>query len=94
MFFLEQAKEVAQHPQWSKLLACYYETVKTAYQQELAKAGEAPDLQAKGEAGRRARRRALQAMLEGVDLAALETAWQRWIIELEDPWPDQRERRR
>ncbi len=92
VYFLKHSKEVAAHPQWSKLLQVYFDGVKAAYGDELKKAGENPGLNQKQFAGALARKAALKTMLEGVDLPALEKAWKKWVVEMKDPWPSQRKK--
>lgn len=94
VYFLRNAKEVAQHERWSKILTDYFANVKAAYAEELAKAGDNPDLQAKMEAGFRARKAAHGKTFDGIDLAALEQAWKKWVVDLKDPWPELRKKRK
>ena len=91
--FLKHGKEAAQNPQWSKLLPTYFEAVKAAYQKE------AKDLAKGDERGRhvaafQARKAALAKTLEGIDLPALEAAWRKYVVEMKDPWPALRKKRR
>ena len=94
VFFLKNAKEVAGNPQWSKLLQVYFDTVKSAYRTEIDKAGAAPDLAGKQVAGFQARKVALAKATEGIDLAQLEAAWRKWVVDMKDPWPSQRKKRK
>lgn len=94
VYFLKNAKEVAQHERWSKILDGYFESVKAAYQEELKQAGAEPDLRAKTEAGFRARKTALTKTFDGIDLQELEDVWRQWVIDLKDPWPAQRQKRK
>ena len=92
VFFLKQSKEAAAHPLWSKLLQTYYDGVKSLYAAELAALGPAPNLEAKGQAGARARVAALKKALEGIDLAELEKVWRKWVVDMKDPWPSKRKK--
>ncbi|MBZ0153518.1 MAG: hypothetical protein K8J09_18490 [Planctomycetes bacterium] len=92
LFFLKNAKEVAAHPVWSKLLDTYLTAIKASYGEEIKKVGEAPDLAQKQVAAFAARRVALAKMLEGVDVKELETAWKRYVIDMKDPWPSLRKK--
>jgi hypothetical protein len=95
LFFLLQSKEAKAHPQWSRLLATYLGSIKQAYRDELGKlGGDKATLEHKQVASFNARKVALAAMLDGIDLPALEAAWKRWVIELKDPWPSKRKKRK
>jgi hypothetical protein len=90
VYFLRHSKEAAAHPRWSKLLATYFEAMKDEYAARLARIGGTPDLGQKTVAGHQARKAALQLALEGIDVAELEKAWRRWVVEMRDPWPSRR----
>ncbi len=90
VFFLKHSKEAAAHPQWSKLLQTYFDGVKAGYQAQLAKLGEQPDLGQKQMAGVLARKAALQQVMAGLDVPALESAWKKWVVDMKDPWPSKR----
>ncbi|MFY9344146.1 MAG: hypothetical protein WAT39_16770 [Planctomycetota bacterium] len=92
VFFLKHSKEAAAHPQWSKLLQTYFDGVKAGYQSELAKVGAEPDLAQKQMAGVLARKTALQQVMAGLDVQALESAWKKWVVEMKDPWPSKRQK--
>ncbi|MCU0865586.1 MAG: hypothetical protein MUC36_17510 [Planctomycetes bacterium] len=92
VYFLKNSKEAAAHPQWSKLLQLYFDGVKAAYDRELAKLGPEPDLGQRQVAGFAARKAALQAMLKDLDMPALQAAWKKWVVEMKDPWPSQRQK--
>lgn len=94
LYFLRTSKEVAAHPQWSQLLTVYFDTMKQTYQQLLAEPGAKASLEQKQVAGFEARKAALTKMLAGLDLAALEAAWRKYVVEMKDPWPDQRKKRK
>jgi hypothetical protein len=92
VYFLKNSKEAAAHPQWSKLLQIYFDGVKAAYDKELAQLGAGADLGQRQVAGFAARKAAMQQMLEGVDLPALQAVWKQWVIDMKDPWPSQRQK--
>lgn len=94
VYFLRTSKEVAAHPQWSNLLATYFNTVKQSYHEQLAKLEDAPSLQQKQVAAFEARKQALATTLAGLDLPALEQAWRKYVVEMKDPWPQQRKKRK
>lgn len=90
LYFLNQAKEVQANPLWSKILKTYFDTMKSSYAEQLAQAGGEPSLEQKTVAGFHARKAALKQALEGIDLAELEKAWKKWVVEMKDPWPSKR----
>ena len=92
VYFLKNSKEVAAHPQWSQLLGNYFTAVKAAYDVEVGKLGEAADLGQRQVAGFTARKAAMKQLLEGLDLEALQAAWKKWVVEMKDPWPQQRQK--
>jgi hypothetical protein len=94
VYFLKNSKEVAANAVWAKLLDVYLAEVKAAYQARIGDAGANPDLGQKQVAGFEARHQAVAKMLEGVDVAELETAWKQWVVDLRDPWPSQRKKRK
>ncbi|MFT7537743.1 MAG: hypothetical protein ACI85K_003704 [Hyphomicrobiaceae bacterium] len=99
VYFLKESKEAAAHPQWSKMLSTYFNGVKDHYQRGLEKAGrekngEEPDLRDKQVAGFTARKKALAETLEGIDVPKLEEAWRQWVVDMVDPWPSLRKKRK
>ncbi len=94
VFFLKHSKEVAANPRWAGLLTTYFDAVKQAYRDELGKLESTPDLQQKTVAGFNARKRALAVMLDGLDTAALEKVWRKWVVDMKDPWPQLRKKRK
>jgi len=94
VYFLKHSKEVAEHELWSKLLDVYLAEIKVAYRTRMEQAGENADLGQKQVAGFEARGVALAKMLEGVDVAELEAQWKRWVVDMKDPWPSKRKKRR
>jgi len=94
VYFLKESKEAKAHPRWSKLLDTYFHAVKDCYRDELKQFGDRPSLANKQVAGFNARKAALKLALEGIDLAELEGVWREWIIDLRDPWPSLRKKRK
>ncbi len=93
VFFLKHDKAALAHPQWSKLLATYYETVKAVYAAESKGLGD-DDRGGREVASFKARKAALAKTLEGIDLVALEAAWKKYVVGMRDPWPALRKKRR
>jgi hypothetical protein len=93
VFFLKHDKAALAHPQWSKLLATYYATVKEVYAAESKGVGE-DDRGGREVASFKARKAALAKTLEGIDLVALEAAWKKYVVGMRDPWPTLRKKRR
>lgn len=94
VYFLRTSDVALAHPQWSKILQVYFETAKSSYAKELAQLGENPDLTKKQIAQFGARKAALKAALEGIDVPALEAAWKKYVVEMRDPWPSMRKKRK
>lgn len=92
VFFLKQSKEAAANPKWSKLLMTYFETMKSSYAAQMS-AVESPTLEQKTIAGFGARKAALKAALDGIDVDELERAWRKWVVDMKDPWPSKRPKR-
>ncbi|MBL9077833.1 MAG: hypothetical protein JNL08_10035 [Planctomycetes bacterium] len=94
LYFLKQSDEVKANAKWAALLDTYFNTVKDDYQQRIRQFGENADLGQKMVAGHEARKAALTAALDGIDLVELEAAWKKWVVELKDPWPHLRKKRK
>ena len=94
VYFLKESKEAAAHPQWSKMLSTYFNGVKDHYQRELKQAGAKPNLRDKQVAGFKARKKALDETLKGIDLPELEEVWRKWVVDMKDPWPSLRKKRK
>lgn len=92
VYFLKTSKEAAANEKWSKILQTYYDTAKTAYAEELKKFGEKPDMREKQIAQFGARKTALKACLDGINIKEMETAWKKYVIEMKDPWPSLRKK--
>lgn len=93
VFFLKHDKAALAHPQWSKLLATYYATIKESFAKESQGLAEG-DRGGREVASFKARKAALAKMLDGVDLLALEAAWKKYVVGMRDPWPALRKKRK
>ena len=103
VYFMRTSPVVAKNPRWSGLLDLYFETLKSSYegamasiQKERAEEGKglAPaTLAIKQAAQRQAKEKALAQMMNGLDVAALEAEWEKFIKKLRDPWPERRAKR-
>jgi hypothetical protein len=85
IYFLREAKAAQKHPVWSQINKDYFDTLKVAYGEELEAAGENPGAQAKWEAGKKARDRAVDAAFADVDFDELEEEWADFILDLKVP---------
>ncbi|MEZ6037451.1 MAG: DUF1570 domain-containing protein [Planctomycetota bacterium] len=92
IYFLKHSDEVAKHPRWSKLLDDYFQCVKRCYKEQLATAGDSPDLRQKQVASFEARKKALAETLQGIDLDELQAVWKKFVIDMKDPWPNLRKK--
>ena len=84
VYFLKHSDEVAAHARWSKILDTYFDAVQGAYAAELRSFGADPTLANKQVAGFEARKKALEATLQGLDLARLESVWRAWVMKMPD----------
>ena len=82
VYFLRTSKDVQKRPQWASILPTYFDTLKAAYAEELAKLtpDAAADPAKKTAAGARARERAVTAAFNGVDLGEIESAWKAFLL--------------
>lgn len=90
IYFLRTCKVVAAKPEWARILPTYFEVLKSAYRDELAKLDDTKknDPGARGLAGLTARNRAVDKAFEGVDIDDLEAAWKTYTLSL--PVPDRK----
>jgi hypothetical protein len=90
IYFLRTCKQVAARPDWARILPTYFDVLKSAYAEELAKLDETKksDASARSAAGLTARNRAVETAFQGVDLDALQDAWRTYISAL--PLPDRK----
>ena len=87
VYFMRSSETIKENPAWAGMLDRYFDTLKSVYQQQVDLKGPDPSLAEKQDAGRVGREKALNAMLEGVDLPTLELAWTDYIKGLRNPWP-------
>ncbi|HUR29222.1 MAG TPA: DUF1570 domain-containing protein [Planctomycetota bacterium] len=88
IYFLRTAKVVAKHPAWEKILPAYFDTLKSAWQVELAKLkadGKLENEKLKAEAQARAREAAVSKAFEGVDFNEIQKAWETYTLGLKVP---------
>ena len=88
VYFLNKSKDVAKNPAWKKILPTYFDTLKSAFKEELEPVPEAarkPGLRGFEEAGFRARTRANEAAFAGVDMDQIEAAWKIFVLDLVCP---------
>jgi hypothetical protein len=88
VYFMRESEKVRKHPRWSLILDGYFEALKKSYLQEMEQKGENAALPEKLAAQAAARRSALKACLEDVDLSDLEAEWKAFVVKMKDPWPD------
>lgn len=88
VYFLRESKEVRRRREWAQILPTYFETLKTAFADELHVIIEerlTADVERVREAGQLARNRALERAIENVDLTELEEAWIQFMTDLQGP---------
>ena len=85
IYFLRTAPAVEKQPRWGEILPLYFETLKERYAAELAELGSARNPLQRGQAGEKARKAALAAAFDGVDLDALHEEWEAFVLGLEVP---------
>ena len=82
------------HPKWSIMLQTYFDAVKNCYAEAIVEYGDKPSLANKQVAGFNARKKALKRTLDGIDLPELEKVWRKWVVDMRDPWPSLRKKKR
>lgn len=85
IYFLRESKTAQKHPQWSRINQTYFDALKEAFTDELAKLAPEPTREAKQEAGKAARARAVEVAFDGIDLRELDGAWRGFVRELKVP---------
>ena len=88
VYFLRTSPEVQRRPEWARILPVYFDTLKSAWAEELARlvaAGQGEDKLARWQAGHAARARAADAAFEGIDLEEIEKAWREFVLHVEPP---------
>lgn len=97
VFFLKHSKEAAADPTWARILPDYFATVQESYAAQIRKVekgGATADLEQKYVAGFNARKAALKKVTEGLDVPKLEETWRKWVVDMRDPWPSKRQKRK
>ena len=88
IYFLNTSREAQRHEVWSQILPTYFETLKSAWAEQLLRLkgeGKAEDETALLAARKEARDAAVDAAFEGVDLWELQKAWMDFVMEIPDP---------
>lgn len=84
IYFLRESKVAQKHPVWSRINQTYFESLKASYAAELSTVADG-DQAARSAAGKRARERALDEALRGLDYAELDRAWRAFVMDLKVP---------
>ncbi len=87
IYFLNTSKKVKRHERWSQILDIYFETLKSSWKEELAKLeieGKQDDEEARAAGQLEARKAAVKAAFEGVDLREIEAEWVKFVGELKE----------
>jgi hypothetical protein len=88
IYFLNTSKDVAKNERWAAILPTYFETLKSAWGEQLvrlASEGLEEDPTARLAAQKEARDAAVEAAFEEVDIWGLERAWVEFVGEIPDP---------
>lgn len=88
IYFLRTSPVVAKRPEWAAILPKYFDTLKSAWADELAKltaAGKQDDRLKRAEGGLAARKHACKVAFEGIDFDAIDLEWQEFVRKMELP---------
>ncbi|MCY2958931.1 MAG: hypothetical protein NTY35_02110 [Planctomycetota bacterium] len=88
IYFLRTSPVVAKKPEWARILPTYFDTLKSAWSEELATleaSGKKDDRVKRFESGLAARKKACETAFQGVDVEALDLAWQEFVRAMELP---------
>jgi len=88
IYFLNTSKEAQRHEIWSQILPIYFETLKAAWAEQLARLreeGKEEDATAKLAAQKEAREAAVDAAFVDVDIWELQKAWMEFVAQIPDP---------
>jgi len=88
IYFLNTSKDVAKNEHWAAILPTYFETLKSAWGEQLVRLkgeGKEEDATARLAAEKEARDAAVDAAFEHVDLWELQSAWIEFVAEIPDP---------
>ena len=84
IYFLNTAPAVKKNKRWSQILPIYFDTIKaenTRLLEELPE-GKRDDRRAQMKVGKEARDAAVDAAFEGVDLDAIDEAWEKFVLSI------------
>ena len=79
IYFLNKSPVVRRRPEWNKILPVYFDTLKETYQQKLLQLSKEPTIKEKEVAAEEARKAALDAAFEDVDIDELEEEWIKFV---------------
>ncbi|MBL8861221.1 MAG: hypothetical protein JNK02_04335 [Planctomycetes bacterium] len=88
VYFLRTSPLVQKRPEWARILPTYFDTLKAAWGEEWAKlqaAGADQDRVKRFAGGLAARKRAVEAAFQGVDMLEIDEAWQDFVLRMELP---------
>lgn len=85
IYFLRESKAAQKHPMWSRINQVYFDTLKAAYAEELARLAPEATEDMRRAAGKLARERAVELAFEGVDLGELDASWREFVKDLKPP---------
>ncbi len=88
IYFLRVSPVVAKKPEWARILPTYFDTLKSAWAEELVtleSSGKKDDRAKRAEAGLAARKKACETAFQGVDLEAIDLEWQDFVRKMELP---------
>jgi hypothetical protein len=82
IYFLNRGLSSHTNPKWEHILPTYFETLKASYGEEVRTLGDSATVDQKRAAGEKARKKAVDAALEGIDLEELQDAWLKFFKRL------------
>ncbi len=88
IYFLRTSSVVAKKAEWAQILPTYFETLKTSWKDEVEKldaTGKKDDPKSRAKSGLAARQAACKTAFEGVDMVAIDEAWQDFVRDMELP---------
>lgn len=88
IYFLRTSPVVVKRPEWAGILTKYFDNLKSACGEDLATliaAGKQEDREKRAESGLNARKKSCKIAFEGVDLEAIDFAWQDFVRDMEFP---------
>lgn len=88
IYFLRTSPVVAKRAEWARILPTYFDTLKSAWTQEvvnLTELGQQGDLVKRLASGLAARKKACEVAFAGLDLDEIDEEWQDFVLEMELP---------